>query len=236
MISIVTGTLDRLHLLPNLIKNTILSNDNLELILVDGGSTDGTIEYLNSLDYPNLTLIEVGGRSPYSHYMNLGIMNSKYDYICQWNDDVILVNKWDEVINELDDSDFYLFNWKDGSNNQISSQYWLEGNTHANGWFLCDDSANNGEIVMNYGIYHKKIFREIGLYNPDYKYYCCDGDMSYRAHKFGYKHKTLRDIKVCTLPEPKKAIMEFEDIQKYEMYRKMYDSKQLPNNLEYLKC
>ena len=35
MISVVTGTLDRKTLLPNLIKNTVDSNDKLELILSD---------------------------------------------------------------------------------------------------------------------------------------------------------------------------------------------------------
>ena len=35
MISIVTGTLNRLGMLPNLISNTVLSDDRLELVLVD---------------------------------------------------------------------------------------------------------------------------------------------------------------------------------------------------------
>jgi len=46
MISIVTGTLNRVGMLPNLIANTVLSDDRLELVLVDGGSTDGTIDYI----------------------------------------------------------------------------------------------------------------------------------------------------------------------------------------------
>ena len=43
MISIVTGTLNRLGMLPSLIENTVLSDERLELVLVDGGSTDGTL-------------------------------------------------------------------------------------------------------------------------------------------------------------------------------------------------
>ena len=45
MVSIVTGTLNRLHLLTKIIQNTVNSSDKLELVLVDGGSSDGTIEY-----------------------------------------------------------------------------------------------------------------------------------------------------------------------------------------------
>ena len=60
MISIVTGTLNRLELLKKVIENTVGSSNLIELVLVDGGSTDGTIEYLRSLNHPQIKLIEVG--------------------------------------------------------------------------------------------------------------------------------------------------------------------------------
>ena len=67
MISIVTGTLNRLGMLPSLIDNTVLSDERLELVLVDGGSIDGTIDYIKQLNHPQIKLIEVGGRSSYPH-------------------------------------------------------------------------------------------------------------------------------------------------------------------------
>ena len=109
MISIVTGTLNRKYLLPNLINNTVNSCDKLELVLVDGGSNDGTIDYIKDLNHPRIKLIEVGERSSYPHFMNLGIENSSFEWVCQWNDDALLVSKWDEIISELDKiNDFYL--------------------------------------------------------------------------------------------------------------------------------
>ena len=44
MISIVTGTLNRIDHLKRVIENTVDSDPRLELVLIDGGSTDGTIE------------------------------------------------------------------------------------------------------------------------------------------------------------------------------------------------
>jgi glycosyltransferase involved in cell wall biosynthesis len=76
MISIVTGTLNRVGMLPMLVENTVMSDERIELVLVDGGSTDGTIDYIKSLDNPQIKLIEVGGRSTYPHFMNLGIQAS----------------------------------------------------------------------------------------------------------------------------------------------------------------
>jgi glycosyltransferase involved in cell wall biosynthesis len=220
MISIVTGTLNRLKYLKNVIENTIDSNKKIELVLVDGGSTDGTIEYLKEIDSPQIKLIEFGRRSYYWDYMNLGIKNSKFEYICQWNDDVILENSWDEVINEIDSvHDMYLFSWLESKSKYV----------------IYD---TNKEFVLNYGIYNKKIFREIGMYNNSYKYYYCDGDMSFRAKSFGYNYKKLNNIKCKPLTQHNEKIA-FIDNNQVEMknyfdFLELYKNKVLPENLEYL--
>ena len=227
MISIVTGTLNRCHLLENLIKNTVDSNDKLELVLVDGGSSDGTLEYIKNLNHPRIKLIEVGERSSYPHFMNLGIENATYNWVCQWNDDVLLSNSWEEVIRELDEEHmFYLFNWKYGSETDINNYRWLSGedSSHSNGGFCIVDAYDtHGEIVMNYGIYNKKVFKEIGMYNSAYSYYYADSDMSLRAYLFGYKYKALKDIKVCTLNNVDKvAIQTHESIYIYNSFKQHY--------------
>ena len=143
MVSIVTGTLNRVNLLPKIIKNTVDSNNKLELILVDGGSTDGTIDYIKKLNHPMVKLIEVGGRSSYPHFMNLGIENSTYEWVCQWNDDVLLSNNWSEVLSELGDEHmFYLFNWKYGTESDIQNDNWLSGKDvpNKNGGFCIVDA------------------------------------------------------------------------------------------------
>lgn len=235
MISIVTGTLNRLGMLPTLIENTVLSDERLELVLVDGGSTDGTIDYIKQLNHPQIKLIEVGGRSSYPHFMNLGIQAATHEVICQWNDDVILCNEWSEVFIELQSNhDFYLFNWKYGSYDDIKNPEWMKGVDHHDGWCLCNIADSGGEIVMNYGLYKKKIFREIGMYNPEYRYYCADGDMAYRAHAFGYKVKDLRHIRVCSLPVGKVATSHPEDHSIYQKNIDLYRQKILPESLQYL--
>jgi len=236
MISIITGTLNRVSFLPKLIENTVLNNDKLELVLVDGGSDDGTLEYIKSLNNDRIKLVEVGARSSYPHFMNLGIENTSYEWVCQWNDDVILVNDWEEIIKEIDDeNDFYLFNWKYGNLEDVNNTEWLKGDNYLSGWCLVDNTPNNGEIVMNYGLYNKKIFRKIGMYNNAYRYYYADGDMAHRAHKFGFKHKSLVDIRVCSLVTPKRATHEPNDSVIYDKNINMYNNGVLPENLKYLK-
>ena len=235
MISIVTGTLNRVGMLPNLIKNTVLADDRIELVLVDGGSNDGTVDYIKQINHPQIKLIEIGGRSSYPHFMNIGIRESTHEIVCQWNDDVILCNDWSEVIIETQSNhDFYLFNWKYGSFDETKNPDWLNGADHTSGWCLCNVADSGGEIVMNYGLYHKKIFREIGMYNPEYQYYCADGDMSYRAYSFGYKSKDLRHIKVCSLPASKVATSHPGDHSIYHKNMDLYRQKILPDCLQYL--
>jgi len=235
MISIITGTLNRDGMLPTLIENTVLSDERLELVLVDGGSNDGTVNYIKQLNHPQIKLIEIGGRSSYPHFMNLGIQAATHEVICQWNDDVILYNEWSEVFIELQSNhDFYLFNWKYGSYDDIKNPEWLKGVDHHDGWCLCNIADSGGEIVMNYGLYNKKIFREIGMYNPEYRYYCADGDMAYRAYAFGYKVKDLRHIRVCSLPVGKVATSHPEDHSIYQKNMDLYRQKILPESLQYL--
>ncbi len=226
MISIVTGTLNRVGMLPMLIENTVMSDERLELVLVDGGSTDGTIDYIKSLDNPQIKLVEVGGRSSYPHFMNLGIKESTHEVVCQWNDDVILVKNWDDVFKEIDeDHDAYLFNWKTGHIEDKDNDNWLTCNyMRDNGWIIINNAEfsypqsageASGEIVMNYGIYKKDVFRKYGLYNKHYRYYCADGEMSMRAFYGGCKFKSCVDIKVLVLPAAKRAIMDNMDVSKY---------------------
>mgnify|MGYP003153550128 FL=1 len=218
-ISIVTGTLNRRHLLWDLIQNTVEANSKLELILVDGGSDDGTIEAIKALNHPQIKLIEVGQRSSYPHYMALGIKNASYDYICQWNDDVLLVNDWQQVLNKLDDSGVYIFNWKYGTKNDLQNPSWLAGEQHSQGWFLSNskNEDGSGDICVNYGIYHKDVYRELGMYDNKFRYYAADGDMAERVwHSKKFKIKTLRNIKVLALSDTPKVAVHFQD--DFEIY------------------
>jgi glycosyltransferase involved in cell wall biosynthesis len=225
-ISIVTGTLNRLKYLGGLIENTVHSGGyDIELVLVDGGSTDGTVEYIKRVNHPRVKLVEVGKRSSYPHYMNLGVKAARHENICQWNDDVLLYNDWDDVFTTIDDEhDAYLFNWKEGDTDSMKYLNWSNcAGIRDNGWKLhnCADydypNPVKGEIVMNYGIYKKDVFRKHGLYNTAYQYYCADGEMAMRAYYSGVKFKSCTDVKVCVLPAEKRAIMLQEDVQKYHI-------------------
>jgi glycosyltransferase involved in cell wall biosynthesis len=238
MISIITGSYNRLDNIKRLISNTVVANNLLELVIVDGGSTDGTIEYVQSLNNKNIKFIDYGKRSSFPHFSNLAIQNSKFDYICSWDDDALLINDWDEVIELLTSNiyDFHIFNWKLGNLQDKLNSNWLEGNTHENNWNL-DDRTTESEVeilTMNYGIYNKKIFKEIGMFNTRFNFWHADGDLSNRAYHFGYKHKSHKDIKVFVFDSEKNRTYVKKDWKIYQKNLAKYKKQKLPRGIKYL--
>jgi len=222
MLSIVTGTLNRIELLKKVIANTIEKTNQLELVLVDGGSTDGTIEYVKSLNHPQIKLIEIGARSSYPHFMNIGIRNSTFEWIAQWNDDVLLINDWEDVFKLMENSsDAYIFDWTRGNIEQY------ESGTYSKKWIYFYD-------CMNFGIYHKNVFRDIGLYDNKFKYYECDHDMSTRCLLLKKKIINAHNIKVMEINTEKRCFPENNDRMLWGTNRMLYMSGKIPEGIEKL--
>lgn len=199
MISIVTGTLNRRILLPNLIANTVDANVCLELVLVDGGSTDGTLEYLDSLSHPRIKVVRVGQRSSYPHFMNLGIRTASHELICQWNDDVLLQTSWSDVLEAVKENevDAWIFSWQYVPLDKVNDKSYCDSLK----WNLYNQKPTNphGEIVMNYGVYRKELFRKFGMFDPQFHFYYADGELSHRFYTRGAKFKDCADIRVASI-------------------------------------
>jgi GT2 family glycosyltransferase len=61
-----------------------------QIIVVDNGSTDGSVEAIRS-SYPSITIIENGGNLGFSKAVNIGIKASSGDYVVLINSDIILI-------------------------------------------------------------------------------------------------------------------------------------------------
>ena len=91
LISIVVPTLNRVGKLKNSI-DSILKNEykNIELIIIDNGSSDETIEYLQGLNIVNLKTIFNENNLGLAHARNQGIIESKGEYILFIDDDNVI--------------------------------------------------------------------------------------------------------------------------------------------------
>jgi GT2 family glycosyltransferase len=70
-----------------------LDYPNYEVILVDNGSTDGSVEYVIS-EFPGISVIENERNLGYAGGMNVGIAQSKGDVVVLLNNDVIVRQDW----------------------------------------------------------------------------------------------------------------------------------------------
>lgn len=167
-ISIITPCLNRVEYIKEAIESVLKQNYlNFEHIIVDGGSTDGTLEVL--AHYPHLRIISEPDRGLYEA-LNKGIQIAKGDIIGWINsDDLYDDNIFQEiaykVINfpsvEIITGDSDLF--EDLSNGRYI--------VRTNKFYSCKELVEgrlNGVVSLNGCFFNRRVFEKIGLFNTKY--------------------------------------------------------------------
>ena len=80
----------------SLVRNT---KHPFELIIVDNGSDDGSVEYFASKE--NVILIQNDGNYNYPYCQNKGMAAAQYDLLCFLNNDIIVPRHWDKRVLEF---------------------------------------------------------------------------------------------------------------------------------------
>ena len=104
-VSVVIPTLDRREFLEQAVETVRLqTHEPLECIVIDDGSTDGTREYLDSLDYDALrTVYHDEARGP-SNARNAGIDASEGEYVMFLDsDDILYPHASETLVSALDE-------------------------------------------------------------------------------------------------------------------------------------
>jgi len=98
LVSIIVVTWNNLHLTKDAISS-ILADDsypNIELIIVDNASPDGTVEYLEKLSHAEdrVTVILNSENTGFARANNSGLKAAKGEYLILLNNDTIVTNGW----------------------------------------------------------------------------------------------------------------------------------------------
>lgn len=176
---------------------------NYEILLVDNGSTDGSVECFKER-YPEIEIIENGKNLGFAEGNNIAIkwaINSNSDYVLLLNNDTLVdpyfltelinVAESDPKIGVVGPTVYYYH-----EANKIQSAggkiVWNRGTTHHLNKNKIDDGtfSENSEVDYIQGcalLAKSKVFKDVGYLNRDYFAYWEETDWCARVHKAGYK-------------------------------------------------
>lgn len=190
LFSVVLGSYNRGRLLRLAIESV---RDNAafakhEIIVVDGGSTDGSLEWL--LQQKDVITIvqhnrgEFRGkaieRRSWGYFMNLGFKSAQGRYILMISDDCILLPKSIELGiaafetrrhggRKVGGVAFYFRNWPG------ERDYYVQ-------------RTLGGRLMVNHGLFLREALDEVGWVDEDnYAFYKADGDLCLRLWQAGYE-------------------------------------------------
>lgn len=179
----LTGTLK------SILKQTYT---NLEIIIVDGDSTDGTLDIIKEFvqNYADIYEIKWISEKDDGIYdaMNKGFNLSSGDIIAFFNDKFIKTNAVARMVNAIQDS---------GCDGAHADLVYVADNKVKRYWKMGEGSIRHGWMPGHPTLYLKReIYETYGLYNPKYR---CSAD-------FEFMVRILKDNKVKLVYVPETII------------------------------
>lgn len=183
----VVGSLNRRAFLARTIESVRRELDGIahEIIVVDGGSDDGTIAWL-ARQRDVITILqhnrgswrgEPVERRSWGYFMNLGFRAGSAPVVCMLSDDCLVVpgaiRNGLEVLGPAESGvgavAFYWRNWPE------QTTYWV-GKTFGD------------RMVVNHGLYRREALEAVGYIDADtFAFYYADGDLAQRMAEAGWR-------------------------------------------------
>ena len=198
-VSIVIPNYNGKHFLEKCLKAVFAQTiENMEVIVVDNGSTDGSQEYLNT--YPGVRVLKMDKNYGFCGAVNAGIKESDSEYVILLNNDTEVEPDFAKELLTAIKADDRIFScsskmvqYHDRARMDDAGDYYC-----ALGWAF---GRGKGGSVENYdtpvnifascagaAIYRKKMLESLGYFDENHFAYLEDIDIGYRARIHGYKN------------------------------------------------
>lgn len=185
-LSIVIGTRNRLEVLKKCI-NAIVGKikTHHEIIIVDAGSTDGTIGYLNRLK--EIKLICDGEPIGQAQSLNWVFRTRRTKYVCWLSDDNVIkpdiLNQAIDILEENTDIGMIALKVKDVTGPFASAPY-------------IGGIYDSGILTCNQGVIRNKLFKLIQYFDESFKDYGIDADLTAKVLLSGAKVAYTKEVAI----------------------------------------
>ncbi len=170
-----------------------------ETIVVDNGSTDGSVEYMKS-SFPNVIVVLLDRNYGFAKAINEGVKASNSEYVAFLNNDTKVDPHWlDELVKVADRYlevisvnskllNFYDQKIIDGVGVSVNEV----GQAKSIGWHEKDNGQYDSEMYIfgatgGAALFRRELFIKLGMFDENFFMYFEEVDFAFRAQFQGYK-------------------------------------------------
>jgi GT2 family glycosyltransferase len=188
LVSVVIGSYNRKELLILCIEaiRAELKNIAHEIIVIDGGSSDGSIEWLSCQKDIILILQHNRGkwkdkeikRKPWSYFMNLGFKSAQGKFICMLSDDSLIIPNC--IRNGLSLAEESI-----ASGSRVGAVAFYFRDYPIRKKYAV--AINLGNLYVNHGLFLRQAVVDCGFCDESYHFYFADTDLALKIKQCGYQ-------------------------------------------------
>jgi GT2 family glycosyltransferase len=172
---------------------------DFEIVLVDNGSTDGSVEYVRH-EFPEVRVVALNDNAGFARGNNIGIRASTSEYVALINNDTKAHPRWLESLTTTLDaypdvgfcaSKILLYDQPDVIDS-AGDLFYTCGVGEKRGRSEGDDERF-ADLIPVFGacaaaaLYRRSMLEDIGLFDEDFFAYAEDVDLSFRAQLAGHR-------------------------------------------------
>jgi GT2 family glycosyltransferase len=183
-LSIVLGTCNRLQSLTECLNSLKSVSVSHQVIVVDAGSTDGTIEFVQSL--PSIILVQDGRKLGQAKSLNQVFRTLKTKYVCWISDDNTIFGKeLDRAVLTMD---------RNPAIGMLSLKVKDIAGPHLNAPYIGGIWTSTGILNVNQGLVRLSVLRDVDYFDEEFRDYGIDTDLTTKILLAGHQVAYTKNV------------------------------------------